>query len=267
MRRSAAVLAGLALTACGGAATTTPAITATVTLAPALAPSTGPPGPQEPAQPAVQTLAFELRERKLENPDVEIDVVYVEFRPPDDEARLGVVRKLNALLAQMADKWVTEFEKEIRDVGEQRMSRPSLSIKCKPVLHTSQFVSVECGHYEYGGGAHGNYTPLGYTYALDGVEPQLLQLGQLFREPSAGRARLVPLCSADLKSQGASNVGDEMTEVSQALGEFALEKDGLVLFFAPYSVDLSRNTYQVHVGWRALEPQLSERMGPLVKPR
>lgn len=265
MRRSTAALAGLALTACGGGATTTPAITATVTMAPALAPSTLPP---EPAQPAVQTLTFELQKRKLENPDVEIDVVYVEFSPPADEARLGVVRKLNALLAQMADKWVTEFEKEHRDVGEQGMSRPSLSVGCKPVLQTSQFVSVECSHYAYGGGPHGNHATLGYTYALDGVEPQLLQLEQLFREPHAGRARLVALCSADLKSQGASNVGDEMTEVSQALGEFALEKDGLRVFFAPYSVgSYLEGEYTVHVGWRALEPLLSERMSPLVKPR
>ncbi len=92
-----------------------------------------------------------------------------------------------------------------------------------------------------------------------------MQLEPLFREPHAARARLVALCSVDLKSQGASNVGDEMTEVSQALGEFALEKDGLILFFSPYSVDYSRNGYAVHVGWRAPEPLLSERVRLLMK--
>ena len=67
-----------------------------------------------------------------------------------------------------------------------------------------------------------------------------MQLEPLFREPHAARARLVALCSVDLKSQGASNVGDEMTEVS-------------------------RNGYAVHVGWRAPEPLLSERVRLLMK--
>ncbi len=156
MRQSTVVLAGLVLIACGRGATTTPAITATVTLAPALAPSTLPP---ESAPSAVQTLAFELRERKLEGTGVEIDVVYVELRPPDDEARLGVVRKLNALLAQMADKWVTEFEKEHRDVGEQGLSMLTLSVGCKPVHHTSELVSVVCIHYEVTGGLTATLPP------------------------------------------------------------------------------------------------------------
>ncbi len=125
----------------------------------------------------------------------------------------------------------------------------------EPVGMGPDWISLRWMHYEYTGGAHGNWGITGLNWRLDDTEPSPIQLHQLFRQDSPWVEFLSGFCIEFLKQQGASSVVDNSISslTTNDLTSFTLHQHGIEMIFNPYSVaSYAEGAFVVPIPWETI---------------
>ena len=121
--------------------------------------------------------------------------------------------------------------------------------------YTPELISFTFDSYIYSGGAHGMYWAAPINLGLVDGDAVPLEFDKLFTDTAAAVGIISAYCVQDLKKQEASSVADgAITEfTAEDLGNFALSKKGITIFFAPYAVaSYAEGAFQVTVPWTNL---------------
>jgi hypothetical protein len=184
------------------------------------------------------------------------------FVPEENEVTLAINREVRQLFDGFAADSINEFARGAAEFaanpGEEWPHW--LQYGCDAGIgrfycYTDRLVSFTLGSYLYTGGAHGMYWTTPVNLGLVEGDAVPLEFDKLFTDTAAAVAIVSAHCMEDLKRQEASSVVDGTVTAFTAedLDSFALSRQGLTIFFAPYAVaSYAEGAFEVTVPWAPL---------------
>ena len=191
---------------------------------------------------------------------------------PEFPATSPFLRDVNRQISTSHSEAAAEFARADWSLVWEGLREPAQPIRLwegsidTKVAHASdRAICLVEMHWEYTGGAHGNYGHIARCFVEEKDQAWELKLADLFEPSSDWEQRLVAFCTKDLRHQGASSLaapedeaeGNDTISATLEIDDlvtFALAPSGLWFFFGPYHVGCyAEGAYSVQVPYSEIE--------------
>ncbi len=158
----------------------------------------------------------------------------------ENENNNPIITKINSLLEEEFKQSVSWYEEAANDtfqMEEEFQFTYSFETDFSVPYNSKNFISIVLNHYQYTGGAHGNYYAVGYNFNL--TDGQLISLKDLIKDDSFDLLSLEceEVILNEYKANSLFDAGLFENEINILPDQdFYITPDALVLQFDPYEI-------------------------------
>ncbi len=158
----------------------------------------------------------------------------------ENENNNPIITKINSFLEEEFKQSISWYEEAANDtfqMEEEFQFTYSFETDFSVAYNSKNFISIVLNHYQYTGGAHGNYYAVGYNFNL--ADGQLISLKDLIKDDSFDLLSLEceEVILNEYKSNSLFDAGLFENEINILPDQdFYITPDALVLQFDPYEI-------------------------------